>query len=412
MNSRERIQAVLNGKPPDHTPLTTWCFGLKPEPGLTWEQKGRSIEYWYSLRMEHLHTLPQPWNLDDELRRVQAWQSLGVDDVIDVSIPWSMSSEVTYRDTTLNPGDNAGDTEYPVMLREYKTPAGALRHAVKKTGEEQGPGWVVQPDTVPLIEDFNIPRATMHAVSSTEDIAKIRYLYMQPGEQEKNWFEKRMEDIAIGNGGEVAVQAWSAFGMDAAVWFCGAEGAVFMAMDYPEQFGKLMDIIAGTDYARTGLACSSPEIDIVVQRGWYSSTDFWSPALFDRYVFPHLKECASLAHDHGKKYGYVMTTGVATLGDRLIDAGVDLLYFADPVQDGLPLKRAVELTKRGMTVVGGANAVSLASRNKKQIEREIERAVEILSPTNRFILHPVDAVFPDTPWESIEIMIDCWRRCW
>jgi hypothetical protein len=362
--------------------------------------------------MEHLHTLPQPWTLDDELKRVRAWQSLGVDDVIDVSMPWSMSSEVTYRDTSLIPGGNAGDAEYPVMLREYITPAGTLRHAVKKTGEEQGPGWVVQPDTVPLIEDFNIPRATMHAVSSPEDIAKIRFLYMRPGEEEKNWFKKRMSDISEKKGREVAVQAWSAFGMDAAVWFCGAEGAVFMAMDYPDQFGKLMNLIAETDYARTELACSSPEIDIVVQRGWYSSTDFWSPSLFNRYVFPHLKECASLAHDHGKKYGYVMTTGVETLGGRLIDAGVDLLYFADPVQDGLSLKRAAELTKRGMTVVGGTNAVSLASRNKKQIEREIERAVEVLSPTNRFILHPVDAVFPDTPWESIEVMIDCWKRCW
>jgi hypothetical protein len=297
------------------------------------------------------------------------------------------------------------------MEREYSTPEGTLRHAVKKTGEEQGPGWVVQPDTVPLIEDFNIPRAVEHAVSSVEDIAKVGFLYQGPGESEKLWFEKRMADVVARGGGAFPVQAWSAFGMDAAVWFCGAEGAVLMSMDHPEQFGELMGMIAETDYERTELACSSPYIDIVVQRGWYSSTDFWSPTLFDRYVFPHLKQCASLAHIHGKKFGYVMTTGVDTLGDRLIDAGVDLLYFADPVQDGLPLKRAKELASRGMTVAGGTNSVSLASQDRTLIEMEIEQAMELLSPTNRFILHPVDAVFPDTPWESIEIMIDCWKRC-
>jgi len=411
MNSRERINAVLNGAAPDHTPLTTWCFGLKPPTELSWKREGRRIEYWYSLRMEHLHTLPQPWTLDDEFRRISAWQSLGVDDIIDVSIPWSMSSDVTYSDATLKPGASGGDTGYPVMVREYTTPVGTLRHAVKKTGEDQGPGWVIQPEIVPVIEDFNIPRAVEHAVSSPEDIAKIRFLYQDPGETEKQWFEKRMSDISSHGRGTVPVQAWSAFGMDAAVWFCGAEGAVLMAMDYPEEFGELMRIIAETDYARTELACTSQEIDIVVQRGWYSSTDFWSPTLFDRYVFPHLKECVSLAHKHGKKYGYVMTTGVDNLGERLIDAGVDLLYFADPVQDGLPLKRAVELTSRGMTVIGGTNSVTLAVRNREQIEEEVERAIEALSPTNRFILHPVDAVFPDTPWESIEIMIDCWKRC-
>jgi uroporphyrinogen-III decarboxylase len=219
-----------------------------------------------------------------------------------------------------------------------------------------------------------------------------------------------MAEISSHSKGQYAVQAWSAFGMDAAVWFCGAEGAVFMAMDHPDRFGDLMDSIAETDFARTELACLSPEIDIVVQRGWYSSTDFWSPALFDRYVFPHLHACAALAHKHGKKYGYVMTTGVETLGERLVEAGVDLLYFADPVQDGLSLDRAAELARGGMTVAGGTNSVSLASGNRAQIEGEIRRALEILSPTNRFILHPVDAVFPDTPWESIEIMIECWQR--
>jgi len=410
MNSRERINAVLNGKVPDYTPLTIWCFGLKPPTELTWERKGKRIEYWYSLRMEHLHTLPQPWTLDDEFRRVSTWQSLGVDDIVDVSIPWRIAPDVTYSDGTLLPGAAGGDPTYPVMVREYSTPIGTLRHAVKKTGEDQAPGWVIQPEIVPIIEDFNIPRAAEHAVSSPADIGKIRFLYQGPGETEKQWFKERMADISSHGPGTIPVQAWSSFGMDAAVWFCGAEGAVFMAMDYPEEFGKLMEIIAETDYSRTELACTSPEVDIVVQRGWYSSTDFWSLTLFDRYVFPHLKECVSLAHKHGKKYGYVMTTGVDILGERLIDAGVDLLYFADPVQDGLPLMRAQEFTSRGMTVVGGTNSVTLTARKKERIEEEVQRALETLSPTNRFILHPVDAVFPDTPWESIEIMIDCWKR--
>ena len=40
---------------------------------------------------------------------------------------------------------------------------------------------------------------------------------------------------------------------------------------------------------------------MVCQRGWYSSTDFWSPRLFDTYVYPHLAE---MILEHALKPGY------------------------------------------------------------------------------------------------------------
>ena len=30
MNSKERILTAIEGSQPDHTPLTTWCFGVAP----------------------------------------------------------------------------------------------------------------------------------------------------------------------------------------------------------------------------------------------------------------------------------------------------------------------------------------------------------------------------------------------
>jgi uroporphyrinogen-III decarboxylase len=149
---------------------------------------------------------------------------------------------------------------------------------------------------------------------------------------------------------------------------------------------------------------------MVCQRGWYSSTDFWSPELFDAYVLPGLKRLTALAHKHGKKFGYVMTTGVETLGPLLADAGVDLLFFVDPVQDGIPLTKARELFGNRMTMAGGINSVSLASDDLEKIRIEVKAAVEILGPTNRFILHPVDAIFPDTPWKSVDAMIKAWKE--
>ncbi len=412
MTSRERIQAVLEGRKPDHIPLTTWCFGFPAPKHLQWSTNGRSVDYWYTNRLEHLHNLPQPWTLDDEFKRVEAWLSLGIDDALEVSVPWSQSPDVTHKDSIIPVGGAGGDDtheKYPVMVREYQTPAGALRHAVRRTGDE-GPGWPLQPNCVPIIEDYNIPRAVEHAVSSPADVEKIQYLFAPPNEQQKQWFADRMNKMkTFADAKGVFTQAWTAFGMDAMVWFAGTQNAIMMSMDAPEAFARLAEIVNDTDYARTELACKNDGVDMVCQRGWYSSTDFWSPALFDQFVFPQLQRLTKLAHSHGKKFGYVMTTGVEKLGSRLADAGVDLLFFVDPVQDRLPLEKAKELFGDRMTMVGGTNALSLQA-DPQRIRDEVARAIDVLGPTNRFILHPMDAIFPDTPWEGVETLIEAWKK--
>jgi len=409
MTSKQRIMAAWSGEPVDHIPLTTWCFGFSPPEDLRWETDGQERKFWYSLRMEHIHTMPQPWGLRDDFKRVLAWQSLGVDDLLDVSVPWSSSPEVTWKDHKLPAGE--ADKRYPVMVREYQTPAGPIRHAIKQTGEE-GEGWPIQPDYVPLFEDYNIPRATDHAVTNPEEIPAVAHLYMPPNEDAQQWFVERMELVkAFADEHSVAVQAWSAFGMDAAVWLTGGEGAVMMAMLEPDSFGELIDTIFVADLARIQLAAATPGVDAVVQRGWYSSTDFWSPDLFNQFVYPHLVELVDVAHSNGVKFAYVMTTGVEILGPRLADAGVDILYFVDPVQDKIKLEVARELLGDRMTLVGAANALTLQSGDEDRIREEVHRACEILGPTNRFILHPIDAIFPDTPWEGITAMIEAWEEC-
>jgi uroporphyrinogen-III decarboxylase len=206
------------------------------------------------------------------------------------------------------------------------------------------------------------------------------------------------------------VQAWPAFGLDGVVWLTGVQNAVLLAVDAPEAFRELVEIVFAADYVRTALALQTPGVDLVVQRGWYSSTDFWSPRLFDRFVFPYLRELAALVHQHGKKIAYVMTTGVEKLGPRLAEAGVDLLYFVDPVQDRLSLEWARDHLAGRMTLAGGTNALTLASGDPACIRREVRHAIQTLGPTRRFILHPLDAIFPDTPWEGMEALIEAWKE--
>jgi len=410
MNSKQRIQAALEGKPADHVPLTTWCFGFPAPRELQWETSGRPVEFWYTRRLDHIHTLSQPWTIEDEFKRAEAWLSLGIDDVLEISVPWGCDPRVLTSDSTLPPGSPGGDPRWPTLVRQYRTPSGPLRHAVKKM-PEVGRGWPVQPDHVPLFEDYNIPRAVKHAVASAADVAAIEHLFRPPSPEQCREFSDqmaRMKPFADAKG--LFIQAWAAFGMDAAVWLAGTDRAVMMALDEPAAFDRLMHLIFEADLGRVALAAGTPGVDMVCQRGWYSSTDFWSPKLFDRLVFPYVCRLAELTHRHGKKFAYVMTTGLKQIGPRLADAGVDLLYFVDPIQDKLSLEDARDLLARRVTLVGGTNSVSLASRDAERIRGEVRRALAVLGPTRRFILHPVDAIFPDTPLDSVKTMIEAWQQ--
>jgi hypothetical protein len=404
MNSRERMLTAISGQRPDHIPLYCWCFGFAAPPHLRWD----GLPYWYTLRLEHIHTLPQRWTLADDFARVRRWLSLGQDDVLEVSPPWGIHPDVRIRDwkESLTVGQ-----PYALLGREYETPAGTLRHVVRQTGEDTAPGWVTQPPRVPLIEDYNIPRGVKHAVADESDLPKLRYLLQDPNREQLIAYRERMAQVRQFAGEQgVLVQGWSAFGMDAVIWLCGVEGAVLMAMNAPEAFQELLDIVSAFDCRRTEMMLDIGGVDLAVQRGWYSSTDFWSPALFRRFTLPMLQKVSALVHQSGARFAYTMTTGVMTLADPLLEAGIDLLYYIDPVQDRVDLRAAKAKLGGKMALAGGVNSgVTLARGSREEIRGAVREAMQTLGP-NGFILAPVDALFPDTPWASVEALIKAWRE--
>jgi hypothetical protein len=409
MNSRERLLTVLSHGKPDHVPLYCWCFGFAPPPSLRWRRQGREVAHWYTGRLEFIHTLPEPWGLEDDFERVQRWLSLGLDDILEISPPWGRHPDVTFRDWQEPPTPIEPHT---LLCREYQTPAGPLRHTVRRSDEVTPPGWVVQPPDVPLFEDFNIPRGVYHAVVGPEDLPKLRYLLQEPNAAQLAIYREKMARVKrFAREQGVLVQGWSAFGMDGVIWLTGVERAVLAAMTEPAFFQELLDIMAAFDRRRTEIMLDVGGIDLVVLRGWYSSTDFWSPTLFQSLMLPRIRELSTLVHQAGAHFAYAMTTGVARLAEYLLQGGIDLLYYIDPVQDQLDLAAIRDKLGGRIALAGGINSsLTLASGSKQEIREAVLSAVCILGPGGGFILSPVDALFPDTPWTSVEAMIDAWRE--
>lgn len=408
MDSRTRLLTTIKGEEPDHVPLYCWVFGFTAPKNLRWKKDGREVTHWYTMRLEHIHTTPIEWDIEQDFLRVDRWLSLGLDDVLDVSVPWSVHPDVRVRDWRKPP---SAEEPYMVLCREYDTPAGILKHLVRQTEEDQGSGWVIQPEHLQLFEDFNIPRGVEHAVTSPSDLSKLRYLLCEPTKEQLASFRERMAKVkGFADDRKVLVQGWSAFGMDGIVWLCGVEGAVITAMENPSFFQELVDIMYDFDRLRTEILLDIGGVDMIVQRGWYSSTDFWSPSLFRRFVLPHLRDLTTMVHQAGALFAYVMTTGLMAMLDELKEANIDLLYFVDPVQDDVDLKVLKQRLDGKFAVAGGVNSsITLGRGTPNEISEAVHSAIQTFGAGGGFILSPVDTLFPDTPWDSVQKMMETWR---
>ena len=408
MTSRERWLAAIRHERPDHVPLYCQCFGFTAPPHLRWKQAGREVPHWYSMRHEHIHTWPEPWSVEQDFERVRRWASLGVDDVLEVSPPWGMHPDVRIRDWQEPP---TASERYSLLCREYETPAGPLRHVIRRTDEQMEPGWVIQADHVALFEDLNIPRGVRHAVEGPEDLPKLHYLLQDPTPEQFAAYRERVAKVRrFAQELGVLVLGWSGFGMDAMTWLCGVERTVMAAMTEPEFFQELVDVVSDFDRRRTEMMLEVGGVDVVVQRGWYSSPDFWSPTLFQQFLTPGIKRLAAITHQAGAIFAYAMTTGAMTMADQLLAADIDLLLYVDPTQEKTGLAAIKTKFQERIAVAGGiSSAITLYGGSRQEIRQAVHTAIQELGPSG-FILAPVSSLSPDIPWPNVEAMIDAWRE--
>ena len=99
-----------------------------------------------------------------------------------------------------------------------------------------------------------------------------------------------------------------------------------------------------------------------------------------------------------------------TIGAELMDAGVDLLYYADPGQDHVDLAEAKKRFGGRMAMAGGINTTLHLNPGTTDVIRAIVRkALEVFGRKDGVILSPVDNLFPDTSWQAVETMIAAWK---
>lgn len=385
VSSRERMLATVRYEEADRVPLLFNSFGFQPPPRLRWS---------------------------DAVEEARAWLSLGTDAWLHVGPPLRFHQDVKVRQWE----ETLESEPWPLMIKEYDTPAGVFRQEVYRTRDWFSPDWPThRPGNsgVELFDDYNVPRYRRPPIETGEDLEKLRYLLYPLSGDAVLQFRERASAVArqaehLG----VMLVGQGASGADAAVWLCGVESLLFMAVERPEMFRVLLDVIHDWDKRNVEVLLDTP-VDLIMRRGYYEGTSFWSPALYREFFLPRVKELTDMVHQADRLVGYTMSVGFMPLLDMFVDIGYDAHCLLDPVSEGRPvdLAKVKSALNKRIAVIGGLNTpITLEHGTREQIRQEVFNAVRMLGEGGGLALTPAEAIYAGTPWESIRTVIEAWKE--
>jgi hypothetical protein len=387
-SSRERMLAALTCQPLDDPPCCFMQFtALEARSRNQFEMVDRLLA----------------WGLDATVQ-VPPWLLTVPGDSADLrGLEVRFHSDVILREwVELEQGER-----YPVLNKEYDTPAGTLKARVSKTDD-----WPYG-DHVPFLDDFIVPRARKPLITSPDDLGALRYLLMPPAEDTVCAFREAAHCAkAFAQERGLLVSGGLGIGADMAGWLCGLQELVFLAVDEPAFVAELMQLIAAWNLERMETVLDV-DVDLWVRRGWYEGCDFWPPRLFRRFILPNIKAEAELAHSRGAKFGYILTSGVMPLLDMLLEARVDVLIGVDPLQGGLDLADLKARTAGRICLWGGVNGpITVEQGSAAEVRSAVTQALDLLAPGGGFILSPVDDVEDPSAHalENARIVAKTWKE--
>ena len=355
MTSRERIMAALSVEEPDRVPIA--MRNMEPMNHL-WQD-----------RLERAVILRDRFGIDDFLTVGHAWL---YDPTVEEVCEWKTWEE----------------KGYPLLVTDYKTPAGTLHAEVAMTGD-------YHTERIRLDADQLVPRMVERTIKDRDDVEKFRYLIPDPVQCDlAAWDEdaRRTVEFARREGIPVAVVIPSVSGI--AMKNVGVMEIVTRAMDGDPMVEELLGVL--TEWALQWVDYGARfEPDIIYFSGVYESTDFWSPGLFRKLFAPMHRKLTERAHSHGTKYINYITTGIDGLTEEFKGLGIDALYGWDPVPPGdADMPKLKRVLGDEMAFWGGISPTWTVERGSEEdVRSAVRECIRILAPGGGFILCTGGSVF-------------------
>ncbi|MFC1537966.1 uroporphyrinogen decarboxylase family protein [Candidatus Latescibacterota bacterium] len=248
-----------------------------------------------------------------------------------------------------------------------------------------------------------------HPLASADLCGIENYAWPDPG-----WIDvSGIAEEAAGYGGQYAILGgdWSPFWHDA-IDLVGMESLYLKMFDDPNFVDLLFSHIVDFYYevSQRIFEVAAHEIDI-----FFIGNDFGgqtgpllSPALFDRFIIPHLISLVELGHRYGLKVQLHCCGGLSELFPAMIAGGLDAIHAVQPDCRGMELG---ELKREygGSLVFNGAidSHHALIKGTPETVIAETKRVLDIMMPGGGYIggaSH--DYILGETPVENVVAMFD------
>ena len=208
---------------------------------------------------------------------------------------------------------------------------------------------------------------------------------------------------------------WSPFWHDA-IDLLGMENLYLKMYDEPELVDALMrhmvDFYAATSRRILDEAGDLIDVFFIGNDLGSQTGPLLGPALFERFVLPHLKRLIDLGHGYGLKVQLHCCGGFAPLIPSLIEAGLDALHAVQPDCCGMDPRRLK--TEFGERIVfnGGIDSHHvLIDGTPETVRRDTRSVVEIMVPGGGFVAGAShDWILEETPVANIVAMADAVRE--
>ena len=294
---------------------------------------------------------------------------------------------------------------FPIMVKEYRTPAGKLKAEVRQTED-----WRWE-NHIPLFDDYIPPRTVRYLINEPKDIEALKYLLVPPSMKEIDTVRRESEPIIqFAHKHNLLTLAGWGVGADMLGWIFGLENMVYAAFEQPKFLKEMLSLIYKWNQTRMKVLIDIG-VDIYIKRAWYETCNFWSPKTFEEFLLPILKEEVGLAHQNEVKFGYIATDKVQPLFPYLAESGIDVLIGVDP--HTYDLSEAKKTFSGKACLWGGVNGhLTVEMGTEEQTRSEVRNAMQVLSPGGGFILSPVDNVreYNSRSRKNVEALIDEWKK--
>jgi len=374
MTSKERLLAAMRKAPVDRVPVPQVFWLWSPEHEMfRWADLEAKTAWHKRLGFDHYLSLPSVGRQNPEIVE-RHWQ------------------------------EKSPDEECAILCSEWSSPKGTLTAKLRLS--EDYPGQKIN-----LFSDFNTARYVKPLLGSAADLetfVRMDFWKLRAGDELEEWRSqcRFLKQHADAEG--LAVSCDAGMSLDYLIQGSTAEQGILLAVEHPEETMHFMRHV-NKHFEDTLPLYFEAGADFVHRRGWYDSTDCWSPSQFVRFAAPFIQKMTQLAHQAGLPCRYQMCTGIMPLLPELAKLDFDCLMGVEPVCTGQDMGKIVEaLGDRKSFWTGLSAPLHIGMGSTEDVRKAVRKAFDIFGHRG-FLLSAVPSIRRNWPWENVEAMMDEYR---